>query len=155
MMPALRTMVIGCVDPRVDPAQVLGLTDGDALVIRNIGGRWTPGALQTMATLRAIAEAEGGAPGAGWNLVVLQHTDCGITRLGSRPDLVAGTFGIDATDLPAKAVGDPRAAVAVDVAEIKSNPFLPADFIVSGLVYDVRTGLIETVVAPSRLGDAA
>jgi carbonic anhydrase len=86
---------------------------------------------------------------------VLQHTDCGITRLGGRPDLVAGTFGIDAADLPAKAVGDPRAAVAVDVAEIKSNPFLPADFIVSGLVYDTSTGLIETVVAPSRLGDAA
>ena len=155
MMPALRTMVIGCVDPRVDPAQVLGLADGDALVIRNIGGRWTPGALQTMATLRAIAEAEGGVPGAGWNLVVLQHTDCGITRLGGLPDLVAGAFGIDAADLPGKAVGDPRAAVAVDVAEIKANPFLPAGFIVSGLVYDVRTGLVETVVAPSQLGDAA
>lgn len=108
-----------------------------------------------MATLRAIAEAEGGAPGSGWNLVMLQHTDCGITRLGGRPDLVAGTFGIDAADLPGKAVGDPRVAVAVDVDEIKANPFRPAGFIVSGLGYDVRTGLIETVVAPSQLGDAA
>jgi len=153
MMPALKTLVIGCVDPRVDPAHVLGLADGDALVIRNIGGRWTPGALETLATLRAIAEAEGGTPGPGWNLIVLQHTDCGITRLGGQPDLVAGTFGIDAADLPSKAVGDPRAAVAVDVAEIKANPFLPADFIVSGLVYDVRTGLIETVAAPSKLRD--
>src|SRR5262249_12589362 len=72
-----------------------------------------------------------------------------------QPELVAGTFGIDATNLPAKAVSDPRAAVAVDAAHIKANPFLPADFIVSGLVYDVRTGLIETVVAPSRLGDGA
>jgi carbonic anhydrase len=155
MMPALKTMVIGCVDPRVDPAHLLGLSDGDALVIRNIGGRYTPGALHTMATLRAIAEVEGGAPGPGWDLIVLQHTDCGITRLGGQPELVAATFGIDAADLPAKAVGDPRAAVAVDVAAIKENPFLPADFIVSGLVYDVRTGLIETVVAPSRLRDSA
>jgi len=155
MMPALKTMVIGCVDPRVDPAHVLGLAVGDAIVIRNIGGRWTPGTLQTMATLRAIAEAEGGAPGPGWNLIVLQHTDCGITRLGHRPDLVAGALGIDAADLPAKAVNDPRAAVAVDVAEIKANPFLPADFIVSGLVYDVGTGLIETVIAPSQLRDSA
>jgi len=155
MMPTLKTLVIGCVDPRVDPAHVLGLADGDALVIRNIGGRWTPGALQTMATLRAIAEAEGATPGPGWNLIVLQHTDCGITRLGGQPDLLAGTFGIDAADLPAKAAGDPRAAVAVDVAEIKANPFLPADFIVSGLVYDVRTGLIETVTAPSKLRDGA
>ncbi len=155
MMPALATMVIGCVDPRVDPAHVLGLADGDALVIRNIGGRWTPGALQTMAALRAIAEAEGGTPGPGWNLVLLQHTDCGITRLGGRPDLVAGTFGIDAADLPSKAVNDPRAAVAADVAEIRANPFLPPGLIVSGLVYDVRTGLIETAAAPVQLGDAA
>ena len=154
MMPALETMVIGCVDPRVDPAHVLGLADGEALVIRNIGGRYTPATLQTMATLRVIAQAEGAAPGPGFNLIVLQHTDCGITRLGGHPDLLATTFGIDEADLPAKAVSDPRAAVAVDVAAIKANPFLPAEFIVSGLVYDVRTGLIETVVAPSVLRES-
>ena len=153
IMPALKTLVISCVDPRVDPAHILGLADGDALVIRNIGGRWTPGALQTMATLRAIGEVEGGTGVV--NLIVLQHTDCGITRLGGQPELVARTFGIDAADLPAKAVGDPRAAVAVDVAEIKANSPLPADFIVSGLVYDVHTGLIETVVAPSKLRESA
>jgi len=152
MMPALQTIVIGCADPRVDPAHVLGLADGEALVIRNIGGRYTPATLQMMATLRAIAQAEGAAPGPGWNLIVLQHTDCGITRLGGQPELLAATF--DQADLPAKAVSDPRAAVAVDVAAIKGNPFLPADFIVSGLVYDVRTGLIETVVAPSLLRES-
>jgi carbonic anhydrase len=155
MMPALKTMVIGCADPRVDPAHVLGLANGDALVIRNIGGRYTHGTLQTMATLRMIAQAEGAAPGPGWNLIVLQHTDCGITRLGGHPELLAATFGIDEADLEAKAVSDPHAAVAVDVAAIKDNPFLPADFIVSGLVYDVRTGLIETVVAPSLLRESA
>ena len=71
---------------------------------------------------------------------MLQHTDCGITRLGGHPELLATTFGIDEADLPAKAVSDPRAAVAADVAAIKDNPFLPANFIVSGLVYDVRRG---------------
>jgi carbonic anhydrase len=155
MMPTLKTMVIGCVDPRVDPAHVLGLANGDALVIRNIGGRYSPATLQTMATLRMIAQAEGAAPGPGWNLIVLQHTDCGITRLGGHPEVLATTFGVDEADLPAKAVDDPRAAVAVDVAAIKDNPFLPADFIVSGLVYDVRTGLIETVVAPSPLRESS
>ena len=107
-----------------------------------------------MATLRMIAQAEGAAPGPGFNLIVLQHTDCGITRLGGHPELLASTFGIDEADLPAKAVSDPRAAVAVDVAAIKDNPFLPAEFTVSGLVYDVRTGLIETVVAPSLLRES-
>jgi len=48
-----------------------------------------------MATLRMIAQAEGAAPGPGWNLIVLQHTDCGITRLGGHPELLAATFGID------------------------------------------------------------
>jgi carbonic anhydrase len=154
MMPALKTMVIGCADPRVDPAHILGLANGEALVIRNIGGRYTPAVLQMLATLRMIAQVEGAAPGPGWNLIVLQHTDCGITRLGGHPDLLAATFGIDEADVLAKAVNDPRAAVAVDVAAIKDNPFLPAEFIVSGLVYDVRTGLIETVVAPSLLRES-
>ena len=116
MMPALMTMVIGCADPRVDPAHVLGLANGEALVIRNIGGRYTPATLQTMATLRMIAQAEGAAPGPGFNLIVLQHTDCGITRLGGHPDLLATTFGIDQADLPAKAVSDPRAAAIGRVA---------------------------------------
>jgi carbonic anhydrase len=155
MMPALKTIVIGCADPRVDPAHVLGLANGEALVIRNIGGRYTPATLETMAILREIAQAEGAAPGPGWNLILLQHTDCGITRLGGHPELLAGMFGIDEADLPAQAVSDPRAAVGVDVAAIKDNPFLPAEFVVSGLVYDVRTGLIETVVAPSLRESAA
>ena len=154
MMPALNTMVIGCADARVDPAHVLGLANGEALVIRNIGGRYTPATLQMMATLRMIAQAEGAAPGPGFNLIVLQHTDCGITRLGGHPDLLATMFGIGEADLLVKAVSDPRAAVAVDVAAIKDNPLLPADFVVSGLVYDVRTGLIETVVAPSLLQES-
>jgi carbonic anhydrase len=104
-----------------------------------------------MAALRTIAQTEGATPGPGWHLIVLQHTDCGITRLGGHPELLAATFGITEPEVPAKAVNDPHAAVAVDVAAIKDNPFLPADFIVSGLVYDVHTGLIETVVAPAPL----
>jgi carbonic anhydrase len=49
-------------------------------------------------------------------LVVLQHTDCGITRLAGDPDMLKHYFQIQAGELKAKAVTDPRAAVAVDVA---------------------------------------
>ena len=155
LMPRLKTIVIGCADPRVDPAHVLGLANGEALIIRNVGGRYTPATLQTMAALRAVAQADGGALGAGWNLIVLHHTDCGITRLADNSDILAPMFGIAAADLSAKAIGDPRAAVAVDVAAIKANPFLPAEFIVSGLVYDVQSGLFETVVRPSQLRESS
>lgn len=154
MFPKLQTIVIGCVDPRVDPAAVLGLEVGDALVIRNIGGRFTPDTFQTVAALRMIAQAEGITPGPDWNLVVLHHTDCGITRLGEYPDLLASVFGIDPGDLAAKAVSDPVAAVGVDVAAIKANPFLPGAFLVSGLVYDVATGQVDVVVPPAPLRPA-
>jgi carbonic anhydrase len=151
LFPKRETIVIGCADPRVDPAEILGLELGDALIIRNIGGRFTPDTFQMMAAMRMIAQAEGVVPGPGFNLVVLQHTDCGITRLAEHPGLLATFFGVGPEDLGAKAVGDPAAAVAVDVAAIKANPFLPAQFLVSGLVYDVATGLIDVVVPPAPL----
>jgi carbonic anhydrase len=51
IMPSMKTMIIGCVDPRVDPVDIFGLAPGEAAVIRNIGGRITPATLQTMAML--------------------------------------------------------------------------------------------------------
>ena len=153
MRPALATMIIGCVDPRVDPAHLLGLELGEAVVIRNIGGRITPATFQTMAMLQTIAQAAGANPGQGFNLIVLQHTDCGITRLTSKAEMLAGYFGIDKNELETKAVTNPREAVAADVAAIKSNPNLPSQWDVYGLVYDVTTGLVETVVAPNELSD--
>jgi len=153
LMPALKTIIVGCVDPRVDPAHALGLDLGEAVVIRNIGGRITPATLQTMAMLGMIGRAEGGNPGSGWNVVVLHHTDCGITRLVGSPDLLADYFGISTEQLAGKAVADPRAAVAADVAALKENPSLPGEFVVSRLVYDVATGLLDPVVAPAPLRD--
>jgi carbonic anhydrase len=67
------------------------------------------------------------------------------------PTLRASYFGVGKEELKAKAVGDPRAAVAVDVAALKVNPALPANWLVSGLVYDVTTGLVDVVVPPASL----
>jgi carbonic anhydrase len=49
--PSGAMMVVACVDPRVDPARVLGLRQGEAAVIRNVGGRITPATLKTMKTV--------------------------------------------------------------------------------------------------------
>jgi carbonic anhydrase len=151
MMPTLRTMVIGCVDPRVDPAHLLGLDPGEAIVIRNIGGRITPATLQTMAMLQTIAQVQGANPGDGFHLIVLHHTDCGITRLEEKPDMLAGYFGIGKGELEAKAVTDPRTSVAVDVAALRAIPALPRGWLVSGLVYDIATGLVEAVMPAASL----
>src|SRR5579864_3661138 len=153
LMPSLKAIVIGCADPRVDPAHVLGLDLGEAAIIRNIGGRITPATLQTMAMLGLIPQVEGVTVGAGFHLIVLHHTDCGISRLVGFPDLLAQHFGIARDDLAAKAITDPYMAVRVDVATLQANPNLRGDFIASGLVYDVTTGRVEVVVPPSPLRD--
>ena len=149
LFPASKPIIISCVDPRADPAHMLGLEFGDALVIRNIGGRITPATLQTIAMLQAVAQVQGATPGKG-NLVIVHHTDCGITRLAGKPDLLARYFEIEKAELEAKAVTHPWTAVAADVAAFKASP-LPGEWAVSGLVYDVTTGLVEVVVTPDRL----
>ena len=151
--PHIKATIIGCADMRVDPADILGTKPGEALVIRNIGGRVTPVLLQELALLGRIGQVMHQVPGGGgeFHLIVLHHTDCGITRLAGDPTMLAKYFQIPEEGLAAKAVTDPRASVAADVAVLKSMPALPGGWIVSGLVYDVATGLVEVVVPPGPL----
>ena len=140
--------VLGCVDSRVDPAQVLGLDLGDAVVTRNIGGRVTPAVLRSWALLARLSQGNpDDAPTSGPpQLTILHHTDCGITRLAAFPEQLAEFFEIPVADLATKAVNDPKAAVRIDV-EIARRA-LPGR-VISGLVYDTNTGLIEVVVPPA------
>jgi carbonic anhydrase len=150
LMPSGSLTVIGCVDPRVDPSDVLGLELGESAVIRNVGGRVTPETLRTLGMLSNVVRARAGGSGPSNNhYAVLHHTDCGITDLTPFPELLADYFDVPAEDLAAKAVTDPVAAVRVDV-EILETQLRPGVF-VSGLVYDVATGLIDIVVPTTRV----
>ena len=152
IMPSMKTVVIGCVDPRVDPADVLGLKHGEAAVIRNVGGRINPPTLQNMAIVRSLAAAQGKDIGPGWNLIVLHHTDCGIGPCRHLvPDLLAKNLGVATEELDSLAIEDPYEAVAIDVAALKANPNLPGGFTVTGLVYDVANGRVKVVVPPALL----
>ena len=155
-MPNVKAVIIGCADMRADPAHVLGIKPGEAVVLRNIGGRITPGLLEELGLLGRIGELAGEVPGGGgeFHLVVLQHTDCGITRLAGDPAKLAHYFQIQEGELRTKAVIDPRAAVAVDVAALRANPALPDAWLISGLVYDVASGLVEIVVPPAPIRTA-
>ena len=152
-LPKVKAIIIGCADMRVDPAHVLGIEPGEAVVMRNIGGRITPGLLEQLGLLGRIGEAANQVAGGGgeFHLVVLQHTDCGITRLAGDTDKMAHYFQIQEGELKKKALTDPRLAVAVDVALLRTIPALPAEWLISGLVYDVATGLVEVVVPPARI----
>jgi carbonic anhydrase len=161
MRPSLRTLIISCADPRVDPVHLLGLEPGEAVVLRNVGGRVTPGTLQLLSMLLQVptgaSTPSAGAPAdtntsAPFHLIVLHHTDCGITRLVSNMKLMADYFGAPPAELPAKAILDPRAAVASDIAMLRAIAAVPSTILVSGLVYDTETGLVDVVVplAPIR-----
>jgi carbonic anhydrase len=152
LLPARQTIVLTCADPRVDPAAVLGLGLGDAVVIRNIAGRVTPATMRTIALLGAIARKEAGNPEGAWALVVVHHTDCGITRVLDQRDALAAEFGVAADRLDDDELSDPRRTLRADVSTLQANPFLPENLAIAGLLYDVHTGLVEIVVPP---GDRA
>jgi carbonic anhydrase len=136
---------------RVDPANVLGIKPSEAVVMRNIGGRITPGLLEQLGLLGRIGEVAGKISGGGgeFHIIVLQHTDCGITRLVGSPGMLAHYFEIQEAELKTRAVTDPHAAVTADVASLRMIRALPSEWLISGLVYDVATGLVEVVVPPA------
>jgi carbonic anhydrase len=152
-LPNVKAIIIGCADMRVDPAHVLGIKPGEAVVMRNIGGRITPGLLEQLGMLGRIGETAGAIPGGGeeFHVIVLQHTNCGITYLAGETATLTRYFEMPEGELKKKKVADPRAAVAIDVALLRAIPALPGEWLVSGLVYDVATGLVEVVVPPARI----
>jgi carbonic anhydrase len=155
-MPNVKATIIGCADMRVDPAHLLGIEPGEAIVLRNVGGRITPGLLEQLGLLGRIGQVAGEIIGGGgeFHLVVLHHTDCGITRLAGDPAMLMRYFQIQEGELKGKAVTDPRAAVAVDVALLRTVFALPGEWLISGLVYDVATGLVEIILPPAPIRTA-
>ena len=152
MMPSSKALIVGCVDPRVDPMHIFKLEPGEAAIFRNVGGRVTPALIETLAILREVKHAAGGANGSKSHLIVLHHTDCGIKHGHQHaPELVARHLNVAPEDLDAQAVTDPYKSVALDVAALRANPEVRDDYTVSGLVYDVATGRVETVVSPVPL----
>lgn len=146
--PSLRTVILCCADHRADPAHVLGLMPNEAIVIRNPGGRVTPDFLRSLAVLAAVAMTENLS--AAYELILMQHTDCGLSHLSpeTNADVLASFFGVTPDEVANKQLGDPREAVRSDVSLLRSNPLVPRTLDVSGLVYDVNTGRVERIVPP-------
>lgn len=150
--PALRALVLTCGDHRVDPAHVLGLKLGEAVVLRNPGGRVTPAFIQDLAILATIAFIEEIDPG--FELIVMHHTDCGLSRLQS-PDyspMLAAFFGVAEDEVSSRHVAEPRAALRSDIDVLRANALIPPTLVVSGIVYDVETQKVEIICPPSPLG---
>ena len=151
VFPRLNLFAITCLDPRVDPAHVLGLELSDAMVVRNVGGRVTPEVIDDVAFISQIAE--GALPeGPLFEVAVIHHTQCGTGALADDTfrRRYAQRIGAEESTLRERAVIDPAATATSDVERLRSAPAISPRVGVSGHVYDVVTGLVETVlpVAP-------
>ncbi len=142
LTPALRTIVLTCADHRVDPAYVLDLQPGEAIVLRNAGGRVTADVLRSLLVLSTVAAVEGIE--SAFEIVVMHHTDCGLSRLASRvhAPLVADYIGIDESDVAKATVADPWHAVNYDVHRLR-EAVQSSETIVTGLVYDLESGTVR------------
>ena len=149
--PASQVVMVTCLDHRVDPAITLGLRLGNAVVIRNTGGRVTPAVIDDVAYLAFLAgqlfsgvfSAEGL-----FEVAVVHHTQCGTGFLadpGFRHRAAEAT-GLPEAALEAWAVADPHTTVRADVERLLAAPSLSPKVSVSGHVYDIATGRVTTVL---------
>jgi carbonic anhydrase len=146
-IPNLNLYIVTCIDPRVDPAQILGVKLGEALVQRNIGGRITPANIADIAYIGYLVDVK--APeGPYFEVAIVHHTDCGSTLLAD-DELRHGfaqRIGTDERTLADTPVLDPARTVQTDVSRVLWAQEIPDRVRVSGHVYDVDTGLVTTVV---------
>jgi carbonic anhydrase len=154
--PSSGAVILSCLDHRLPPELVLGLETGEAPVIRNAGGRVTPGVIQDLAFLAFLAEQLVGEAGAEdlFEVAVIHHTQCGTGFLGDAAfrRQAADATGLREGDLAASVVMDPYETVREDVRRLLEAPEISDKVSISGHVYDLATGRLAMVVDASHPG---
>jgi carbonic anhydrase len=138
--PARKVAVLACMDARLNPYGLLGLSEGDAHVIRNAGGVVTDDEIRSLAISQRLLGTE--------EIVLIHHTDCGM--LTFTDDDFKRTIQEDTGIKPewaAEAFPDLDEDVLQSIARIKASPFIPRKGSVRGFVYDVRDGSLREVHA--------
>ena len=68
--PAKKVAIVACMDARLNPYPILGLSIGDAHVIRNAGGVITDDEIRSLAISQHLLGTE--------EVMLIHHTDCGM-----------------------------------------------------------------------------
>ncbi len=164
MPPGRQFAILTCMDARLDPAKYAGLSEGDAHVIRNAGGRASDDAIRSLViSYKLLGTRE-------W--FVVHHTNCGMETFNDEimRRLLASslkTASIDATGWHDTGAGpgstegafidwltiaNQAESVCADVQRIRSHPLVPAEIPIYGYVYDVKTGRLVEVSEATRIG---
>jgi carbonic anhydrase len=129
--------VVTCMDSRIDPLGLLGLSPGDAKIFRNPGARVTPAALEALILAVHLLGVN--------RILVIPHTRCAMASASERElqRRVSESSGLDASWQSFGVVTDQVAALREDIAKVRCHPLIDNDVKVGGFVYDVDTGLLE------------
>jgi carbonic anhydrase len=136
--PARKVAVVACMDARLNPYGILGLSEGDAHIIRNAGGVVTDDEIRSLAISQRLLGTE--------EIILIHHTDCGMLTFSDdefRRSIQQET-GIKPT-WAAEAFDDLDEDVRQSIARIQASPFIPRKDSVRGFVYDVGTGRLREV----------
>ena len=166
MPPARHFAILTCMDARLDPAKCAGLSEGDAHVIRNAGGRASDDAIRSLViSYKLLGTRE-------W--FVVHHTDCGMETFTDEVmrgllakslktasidasgwhDTGRGPGSKEAAFIDWLTIGDQAESVCADVQRIRTHPLVPADIPIYGYIYDVKTGRLMVVPEATRIGRA-
>ncbi|MCU1394756.1 MAG: Beta-carbonic anhydrase 1 [Ilumatobacteraceae bacterium] len=165
--PARGFSILTCMDARLDPAKYAGLSEGDAHVIRNAGGRASDDAIRSLViSYKLLGTKE-------W--FVIHHSNCGMeffTDVVIR-DLLASSLETAALDADGfhdvgtgpgsteaayidwLTIGDQAQSVTADVERIRNHPLVPAGIPIYGYIYDVKTGRLVEVPTATAAGAVA
>jgi carbonic anhydrase len=138
--PGRRVAIVACMDARLNPYGLLGLSEGDAHVITNAGGVVTDDEIRSLSISQRLLGTE--------EIMLIHHTDCGMLTFGDddfRRQIQRET-GIK-PEWPAEAFDDLDEDVRQSIARIKASPFIPKTDAVRGFVYDVESGTLREVAA--------
>jgi carbonic anhydrase len=165
--PARRFAILTCMDARLDPAKFAGLTEGDAHVIRNAGGRASDDAIRSLIISHKLLGTN--------EWFVIHHTDCGmetftdeVMRSLLRQSLDTAKVGPDGWHDVGHGLGSAEGdfidwltiksqteSVTSDVRRIRSHPLVPGSVPIYGYVYDVKSGRLVEVPEATRIGQPA
>ena len=136
--PAKQIAVVACMDARLDPAGALGLSEGDAHVIRNAGGVVTDDEIRSLAISQRLLGTE--------EVILMHHTDCGMLTFSDQEfrRQIQEDTGIKPS-WSAEAFDDLEADVRQSINRIKSSPFIPNKDSIRGFIYEVETGRLREV----------
>jgi len=126
--------VVTCMDSRIDPLGIFGLSPGDAKILRTAGARVTDDVLRSLVLAHHLLGVE--------RVLVVAHTNCGMATATDEAvhDIVRARSGVDSRSLEFQTISDQEAALRRDVQRVRSSPYLPDAMPVAGAVYDVHTG---------------